>query len=326
MIAHATVCAAALKPNAPTGLKIAAGDSESRTYAWELPDSYTDGTPFPEGVEVSQVKIFRNLKEICLLDGPATEFTDFRTPDYPGGYDNGLLIYEVSVKVGEEWSEPCMPLQYYYGTIPEHLPIPWEPLCKGLTDRGVWENWKCDSRIWKSVDEGMICTADESVENRNLESIYPLFLVHRHDYVLEYQISSSDNTEYEIVMFDKSANLITKELVIDAIATDDNSVKKVEFTFLIDDVYGGLTINEDPTIVLRPRHGKNLLLSSMRIYESETTTAPDVFNDADIRDVRFYNMQGRSVGVDPGCFTPGIYIRRQTDSHGNVRCDKLLVR
>ena len=47
MIAHATVCAAALKPNAPTGLKIAAGDSESRTYAWELPDSYTDGTPFP---------------------------------------------------------------------------------------------------------------------------------------------------------------------------------------------------------------------------------------------------------------------------------------
>ncbi len=172
----------------------------------------------------------------------------------------------------------------------------------------------------------MIYTADESVENRNLESIYPLFLVHRHDYVMEYQISSSDNTEYEIVMFDKSANLITKELVIDAIATDDNSVKKVEFTFLIDDVYGGLAFNEDPTIALRPRHGKNLLLSSMRIYESETTTAPDVFNDNDIRDVRFYDLQGRSVGTDPEGFTPGIYIRRQTDSHGNVRCDKLLVR
>ena len=88
MIAHATVCAAALKPYAPTGLKIAGGDPTCRIFTWELPDSYTDGTPFPEGVEVSQVKIFRNLTKITVLDGPATQFTDHvLSHEYPDGFD-----------------------------------------------------------------------------------------------------------------------------------------------------------------------------------------------------------------------------------------------
>ena len=326
MIAHATVCAAALKPYAPTGLKIAGGDPTCRIFTWELPDSYTDGTPFPEGVEVSQVKIFRNLTKITVLDGPATQFTDHvLSHEYPVGFDYTLLVYEVSVKVGDEWSEPCIPLQYKFGTQIDYEPIPWEPSCKEFADRDVRYYWTCDSKIWENTAEGMNYMADESVENRNLASSLPLFFKQRHDYVLEYQISSSDNTEYNIAICDKLDKEFCQELVNDAIATDDNTVKKVEFTYQIK-VYEGGDLNLYPTIVLRPRHGKNLLLSSMRIYESETTTAPDVFNDNDIRDVRFYDLQGRSAGADPDGFTPGIYIRRQTDSHGNVRCDKLLVR
>lgn len=339
MMVHVTVFATALKPNAPR-FKMVNEDSWSTTFYWILPDSYTDGTPFPEGVEVSQVKIFRNLKELTLLDGPVTEFEDFRIcPEHPDGYDCGLLMYEVSVKVGDEWSEPSIPIQYFTGVLPYVEQIPLEPQCKGIPENEMGYFWRCDSKVWKSTDEGMAYTADASVENRDLVYPYVIFFEHRHDYVLEYQISSSDNTEYEIVMcegidYNLSEIELYQELVTDAVATDDNSVKKVEFTYRIKTSYEGKSpyggsysrLYTCPTIVLRPLHGNNLLLSSMRIYESETTTAPNVFNDDDIREVRFYDLQGRSAGADPECLTPGIYIRQQTDSHGNMRCDKWLVR
>ena len=208
---------------------------------WTLPTTYTDGLAFADGSKVSAVKVYRNSKEIALLDGAATAFTDAEASDSnPDGHGYGLCVYEVSACVDNVWSVTCLPEQIMVGEPTVTTALPWEPTLKGLGEEQFDNEWQNYDGGWTPEAKGLTFAS----YGRSLSSgwlvgptIGSLELLPRRRYALEFKIEADANVLYSVGLTNYVAPgedepmEFMQVIAGNRLAGKDATVQRVEFVY-----------------------------------------------------------------------------------------------
>lgn len=334
-------------PAAPTDLKVRIADEFSLSEValnWTLPTTYTDGTAFGNGVEVSGVKVYRNYKEIARLDGPATSFTDVSESKNPeDGYGYRLNIYEVSACVDGVWSATCLPEQIEIGEYLWREFIPWQPELKNLSEmkfeRDWWSfarDWQDHNKTWVSTADGMTYTADGDCATYSWLMGHILDLLPRRTYQIEFTMVADANVLYSVGLTDYYNGETTKFIQLFAgncPGTPEASTRKIEFVYA--PRRGGAPYwPESPTFAINAcvpaGSGEvHLTLTDVKVTQVENASAQNVATAAEVTDIEVYNLQGVYMGSADSLsldgYTPGLYVVRYRS--GNEVCSsKVLIR
>lgn len=325
--------AASETPAAPTNLKLAQDENFTVELSWTLPAAYTDGAAFAEGTEVSAVKVFRNNKEIALLNGAATSYSDpLESETNSEGHGFGLCVYEVTACVDNVWSAPCLPEQIMVGEAIATTPLPWDAQLKLIPDSEFDYLWSSNSDDWSSTERGLEfnCDSGAAVCNWLVASpSAPLALLPRRTYQLEYVLVSDVNLLYSAGLLSGSYTEVSDTEFIQVLASNrlagkDAEVHTVEFVYE-PEYWTGAPVFALNICVPAGSGELKATLSSVKISPVESSSAVDAVVPANATDFEVYNLQGVYLGKTSSksldAYAPGMYIvrYRSGDTTGSAK-------
>lgn len=329
-------------PAAPTNLTLTPEGVFDVALNWTLPTTYTDGAAFADGSKVSAVKVYRNSKEIALLDGAVTAFTDLEASDSnPNGHGYGLCVYEVSACVDNVWSSTCRPEQIMVGEPTMTTTLPWEPALKGLDADRFDHDWNYDAG-WGPSANGLAFTSDGVCLSSGWlvgPAEAGLAFLPRRRYALEFKVEADANVLYSVGLTDIMApddgeSMEFMQVIAgNRLAGKDATVQRVEFVY--EPKHDGVAFWPESILfavnVCAPAGSGELRLqlSYLKISAVEDTSVAHVQVAGTATDIEVYNLQGVLLGSAPSLdlpgYAPGLYAVRYR-SGNNMHSMKVAVR